>query len=65
MFQQSTVIKRKRKVNKFFDFALELKNLWNMKVTVISIVIGALGMVLKDLKERLNELETRRRIEMI
>ena len=35
----------------------------NMKVTVISIVVGALGMVSKDLEKRLGEIETRGRIE--
>ena len=34
-----------------------------MKVTVIPIVVGALGTVPKTLKKRLEELEIRRRIE--
>ena len=37
------VIKR---LNKYLDLARELKKLWNMKVTMISIVIG----VLRDLR---------------
>ena len=38
-------IKENKRLNKYLDHARELKNLWNMKVTVISIVIGALETV--------------------
>ena len=43
------MIKRKCKKAKYLDLARELKKLWNMKVTIISIVIGALGTVTKGL----------------
>ena len=33
--------------DKYRDLVRELKNLWNMKVAVIPIVIGALGTVTK------------------
>ena len=36
-----------------------------MRITVISFVIGALGMVPKGLEEKLEELEIRGRIETI
>ena len=35
--------------NKYLDLARELKKLWNMKVTIIPIVIGAFGTVTKRL----------------
>ena len=38
-------IKESEKRDRYFKFTKELKNLWNMKVTVISIIIGALGTV--------------------
>ena len=41
------------------------EKLWNMKVKLISIVIGALGTVLQKLKKRLVELEIRGRIKTI
>ena len=50
------------------DLARELKKkqqLWNMKVTVIPIVIGALGTVPKVFEERLKDLEIRGRIETL
>ena len=37
------------KRDKYENFAGELKTLWNMKVTVIPIVVGALGIILKEL----------------
>ena len=38
-------LKEIEKRDKYLDLARELENLWNMKVTVIPIVIGALGSV--------------------
>ena len=38
------------KKNKYLNLARELKKLWNMKVTVIPILIGALGTVTRDRK---------------
>ena len=40
-----------RKKDKYLDFAWVLKKLWNMKVTVIPIVIGALGTVTTGLEQ--------------
>ena len=40
-------LKEIEKKNKYLDFAKELKKLWNMKVTVIPIVIGTLVTVTK------------------
>ncbi len=38
---------RKQKIDKYLDFARELKKLFNMKVTVMRIVVGALETVPK------------------
>ena len=47
------------KRDKFLDFSRKLKKkMWNMQVTVISTVFGALGTVFKGLKKGLEELET-------
>ena len=40
-------LKESEKRDKYLDLARELKKLWNMKVTAIPIVIGALGTVTK------------------
>ena len=40
-------LKECEKKDKYLDFARELKKLWNMKVTIIPIVIGAFGTVTK------------------
>ena len=47
------------------DLARELKNLWNMKVTIIPIVIGAFGTVTKWLLKGLEDLEVGGRVETI
>ena len=44
---QRIKLKEYEKKDKYLDFAMELKQLWNMKVTIIPIVIGAFGTVTK------------------
>ena len=41
--------KKKRKKDNYLDIARELKAFWNMKVTVIQIVISAVRAILKGL----------------
>ena len=41
-------LKECEKRDKYLDLARELKRLWNMKVTIIPIVIGTLGTITKD-----------------
>ena len=47
--------------DKYLDIAGELKKLWYMKMTVIPIVIGALGTDTKGLIQGLEDLEIRGR----
>ena len=51
--------------DKYLDLARELKKLWNMQVTIISIVIGAFGTVTKGLLKGLEDLEVGGRVETI
>ena len=53
------------KRDKYLDLARELKKLWNMKVTIIPIVIGAFGTVTKGLLKGLEDLEIGGRVETI
>ena len=57
--------KENKKRDKFLELARNLRELWNMKVTVIPIVIGALGMVLEGLARGLEELEIGGRVKTI
>ena len=58
-------LKESEKRDKYLDFARELKKLWNMKVTITLIVIGALGAVTKGLSKGLKDLEVRGRMDTI
>ena len=58
-------LKENEKRNKYLDFAREFKKLWNMKVTVIPIVIGALATVTKALIQGLGGLEISGRVKRI
>ena len=55
---------KKNKYN-YLKLAKELRKLWNRRVTVISIAIGALEMITKGLERALEELEIRGWIETI
>ena len=41
--------------DKYFDLARELKKIWNMKVSILPIVIGAFGTVTKELLKGLED----------
>ena len=58
-------LKQYEKKDKYLDLTRELKKLWNMKVTFIPSVIGALGTVSKGFIKGLEDLEIRGRVETI
>ena len=58
-------LKESEKKDKYLDLARELKKLWNMKVTIVPIVIGALGTITKGLLKSLEDLEVGGRVETI
>ena len=58
-------LKECEKRDKYHDLARELKNLWNMKVTIIPFVIGVFGTVTKGLLKGLEDLEVGGRMETI
>ena len=59
-------MKERKKIDEYLDLARELKKLWNMKVTVIPIVVGVFGTFSKYLEKiGTGEQEIRGRIETI
>ena len=58
-------LKESEKKDKYLDLARELKKLWNMEVTIVPIVIGALGTVTKGLLKALEDLEVGGWVETI
>ena len=60
-----TKLKECEKKDKYLDLARELKKLWNMKVSIVAIVIGAFGTVTEGLLKDLEDLEVVRRVETI
>ena len=55
-------LKECEKKDKYLDLARELKKLWNMKVTIVPIVIGALSTITKGLLKGLEDLEVGGRV---
>ena len=58
-------LKECKKKDKYLDLASELKKLWNMKVTIIPIVVGAFGTITKGLLKGLEDLEVGGRVETV
>ena len=58
-------LKESKKRDKYLDLIRELKKLWNMKMTMIPIITGALSTVTKRLVQGLEDLEIRGWIETI
>ena len=58
-------LKESEKRNEYLDLARELKKLWHLKVTVIPIIIGALGTVTKGLIKGLEDLGIKGQVEII
>ena len=58
-------LKECEKKDKYLDLARELKKLWNMKVTIVQIVIGALGTITKGYLKGLEDFEVGGRVETI
>ena len=58
-------LKECEKKDKYPDLASELKELWNMQVTIILIVIGVFGTVTKGLLKELEDLEVGGRVDTI
>ena len=58
-------MKESEKKEKYLDLARELKKLWNMKVAIVPIEIGALSTIAKGLSKGLKDLEVGGRVETI
>ena len=58
-------LKESEKKDMYLDLARELKKLWNMKVTIVPNVTGALGTITKGLLKGLENLEIGGRVETI
>ena len=58
-------LKECEKKDKYLDLARELKKLWNMKVTIVPIMIGAFSTITKELLKGLEDLEVGGRVETI
>ena len=58
-------LKECKKKDKYLDITRELKKLWNIKVTIVPIVIGVFGTITKGLLKGLEDLEVGGRVETI
>ena len=56
-------LKEVEKRDKYLNLVRELKKLWNMKMTVIPILVGALGTIPKGVVKGLEDIEIREQLE--
>ena len=54
--------KEVEKIERYLDLARELKKVWNMKVIVVPLVVGALGTPAKELEKRLKTIDIETKI---
>ena len=54
--------KEVEKIEKHLDLARELKKVWNMKVIVVPLVVGALGTAAKEIEKRLKTISIETKI---
>ena len=53
---RKVVEKEEENIEKYRDLAREVATLWNVRVKIILVVIGALGTIPNDLEEMINEM---------
>ena len=58
-------IKESEKIDKYLDLARELKELYNMKLTMVPVIVGVPGTVPKGLEKRMEEQEIRGKVEIV
>ena len=58
-------LKESAKKDKYLDLARELKKLWNMKMMIVPIMIGAYGTITKGLLKGLEDLKVGGQVETI
>ena len=54
--------KEVEKIEKYQDLARELRKLWNMKVSIIPVIVGALGTTPKNICKRMEDIGIKTRI---
>ena len=57
--------KENEKVQKYQDLSRELRKLWQVKVMVVPVVVGALDTIPKVLEKHLKEIGTSVRVELL
>ena len=58
-------LKESKRKDKYLDLARELRKLWNMKVTIIPIVMDAFSIITKGLLKGMEDFDVERRVETI
>ena len=53
------------KIQKYQDLARELRKIWQVKVKVVPVVVGALGTIPKALEKHLHQIGTSVRVDLL
>ena len=61
-YDSKTELKEQEKIEKYQDLRRELKKMWNIKVNISPIVMGAMGAIPKKLRKRLEQLGIKTRL---
>ena len=57
------MIKEVEKLSKYKDLEIEVAKMWELKTTTVPVVVGALGLIKKDLERHVNKIPGNRERE--
>ena len=55
--KKKTAIKEQEKIDKYEDLKIESQKVWSAKVVVISVIVGALGTMLKKIHHYIKQID--------
>ena len=52
----NTPIKEYNKISKYKDLEIEIEKMWHLKTTMVSVIVGTLGMIKKRTDRHINKI---------
>ena len=65
MWQTEMLCKRKQKKAKIQELVIEIQRMWNLKCTVIPVITGATGIVMRSLKKNVETIPQKHSIDSL
>ena len=63
--ERNVVNKETERLSKYKDLVMEVNRMWNMKTTIVPVIVGILGLIRKQMNGHVSKLHGRISIEEI